>query len=240
MFSCSWFALFSIPVLTYLTWSYNYKQKKKILISIEGNIGVGKSSMMDLIKERFLDAEFIYEPVDEWMTIVDRNGKNLLQTFYDDKKRWSYTFQNIAYITRMNHIIDKIVNSKKQYIIIDRSLQADLNTFAKMLYDDGCLNDIEMDAYSRWNNFFEKFYGDKVEHKIIYLRCEPDIAFQRIQIRNREAEKNISPEYIKRLHKYHDDWLANKDNVLLLDVNRDFVKNKQRFTKLYKHIVGFL
>ena len=44
------------------------KYKNKILISIEGNIGVGKTSIIDLLKKTYSDiAEFIYEPIEEWL-----------------------------------------------------------------------------------------------------------------------------------------------------------------------------
>ncbi|QKF94296.1 deoxynucleoside kinase [Fadolivirus algeromassiliense] len=232
-------ALLSIPIALYSF--LKPKQKpKKILVSIEGNIGVGKTSIMNMMKERFSNAEFIYEPVDEWHTIVDSNGKDILQSFYDDKKRWSYTFQNIAYVTRMNHIIDMIMNSSKRYIIVDRSLQADLNTFAQMLYNDNCLSSLEWNAYNRWNNFFEQYFGDQIVHKLIYLRCDPDIAYQRMQVRNRDAEKGVPFEYLKSLHQYHDKWLMQKENVLILDVNKDFVKNKFRFENMYKQIMDFI
>ena len=90
------------------------RKEKKILISIEGSIGVGKSSLLHLLKDSLVDATFIREPVDEWHTIVDADGKDILQTFYDDIKRYAYTFQNIGYITRMNHIVENIINSDKK------------------------------------------------------------------------------------------------------------------------------
>jgi deoxycitidine kinase/deoxyguanosine kinase len=215
--------------------------KSKIIISVEGNIGAGKTSIIDLLKQSHGDiAEFIYEPVDEWMAIKGDDGKNLLETFYGDKQRWSYTFQNVAYITRMSSIVEKINNSQKKYIILDRSLSADLNTFAKMLHDDGLINSLEWDAYNKWNNFFDKHYGPLVEHKIIYLRCEPEIAHQRIQLRNRDAEKGIPLDYLKLLHKYHDDWLLKHNNVLILDVNNDFVGDKENFKTIYNMIIGFI
>lgn len=235
-------SLILLPSILIAMWYFLTKKNKrtKIMISIEGNIGVGKTSMMKLLENKIKDADFIYEPVDEWHTIQDDNGKDILQTFYEDNKRWSYTFQNIAYITRMNHIIDRILNSSKKYIIIDRSLQADLNTFAKMLYESNCLTKLEWNAYNRWNGFFEKFYGTEINHLIIYLECEPDIAYQRMQIRGREAEKNIPFEYLKRLQQYHDKWLTNKQNVLTLNVNRDFLKNKEKFNEMYKKILNFI
>ena len=220
--------------------NYHKTKKNKILVSIEGNIGVGKTSLMNLLKNSNLNAEFIYEPVDEWLAIKDDNGKDLLQTFYDDKKRWAYTFQNVAYITRMMSIIDKIKNSSKKYIIIDRSLQADLNTFAKMLYDDQFLTSIEWNAYHKWNTFFEKYFGNKITHKIIYLRSDPQIAFQRMKIRSRDAEQSIPFDYLKLLHKYHDNWLLNHKSTLILDVNVDFIKDKQRANNVCNQIISYL
>lgn len=217
--------------------------KKKIMISIEGNIGVGKTTLMDMLKEKLHEeAEFIYEPIQEWQQIKDNNGKDILQTYYDDIPRWSYTFQNIAYITRLKRIVKTIKNSNKKYIILDRSLLADLNTFAKMLHENGNMNAIEWNAYNQWNQYFENNYGDDVTHQIIYLRSEPDIAFMRIQMRNREAEKNIAFEYIKLLHDYHEKWLMNNkkdNNILMIDANRDFVKGKIRFNEIYNKILQF-
>lgn len=215
--------------------------KKKTMISIEGTLAVGKTSIMDLLKEEIdHEAEFIYEPIDEWHNIKGNDGLDLLQTFYNDKKRWSYTFQNIAYITRMNHIIDKITNSDKQFIILDRSLAADLNTFAKMLYDDGFIDSLEWSAYGKWNKFFETHYGHLIDHKIIYLRAEPNVAYDRMKLRNRDAEKSVPLSYLEQVHEYHDNWLLDKDNVLVIDVNNDFVNDTRRFSEIYDEISDFI
>lgn len=233
--------LFLICIIILLTIYRKLCKNKKILISIEGNIGVGKTSMINLLKEKFGDkAEYIYEPVDEWHNVIDENGKDLLQTFYENKMRWAYTFQNIAYITRMQHIVDKLMNSTKKYIIIDRSLSADLNTFSRMLYDDGYINELEWNAYNKWNNFFVKNYVHLFDHKMIYLRCEPCTAYMRMKIRNREAEKDLRYEYMELVHRYHDDWLLDNKDVLVIDVNRDFVKNKDKFENIYKDVDGFI
>lgn len=214
----------------------------KTIISIEGNIGVGKSSLLDMLKTQLNKiAEFITEPIDEWTQIIDENGQNLLDTFYKNKTRWSYTFQNIVYITRMNKLIDIIKNSKKKIIILDRSLEADLNTFAKMLYDDKFINKIEWNAYNKWNDFFNKQYGKLFIHKIIYLRCDPKIAYNRIILRNRSVEKDIPINYLEQLHNYHDKWLLElKNNILIVNANEDFVNDKQVFNKIYKKIMETL
>lgn len=214
----------------------------KQLISIEGNIGVGKTSLINMLKKSLENiAEFILEPVDEWTNIVNENGQNLLEIFYNDKLRWSYTFQNVAYISRMDKIIDAINNSKKKYIILDRSLEADLNTFAKMLYDEKFISEIEWNAYNKWNNFFCKHFGNKFVHKILYLRCDPEISYERTCLRNRNSEKSIPLKYLELVHQYHDNWLLEKkNNILIINANDDFINNKQNFDMIYKRIVETL
>ena len=217
----------------------------KIIISIEGNIGTGKTSFLNGLKSKYHEvADFIYEPVDEWLSIKDENGKDLLQTFYDDKRRWGYTFQNIAYITRMNNLVNTLNNTNKNIIFIDRSLTADLNTFTKMLYDDGFISELEWNAYNKWNDFFNRNYGKNLKQHILYLRCDPEISFERTKIRSRDAEKAIPFQYLKELHEYHDKWLLKDgkvlNNTLILDVNGDFVNDNSRFEELFNQVQEYI
>lgn len=242
------FIIFSLSFISFILFKYlkpsNLSNPPKVIISFEGNIASGKTSMMELFKERFGEssAEFVVEPVDEWKQICDDDGNNILQVFYTDKLRWSYTFQNIAYITRLTLLMDKIKNSKKQYIFLDRSLKSDKNIFSKMLHDDKFINTLEWSAYNKWNNFYETYIkGDNnMIHKMIYVRCEPDISYQRLQIRNREEEKDITYEYLASVHKYHEDWLPHENNVLIIDVNKNFVKNQAEFDKIYDSILNYI
>ena len=67
----------------------------KLIISIEGNIGSGKSTFLSFLKENFDDICFVDEPVKEWTKIVDEDNNNLIQNFYKDKKKYGYLFQNL-------------------------------------------------------------------------------------------------------------------------------------------------
>lgn len=103
----------------------------KTVVAIEGLIGAGKSTMINILRKKLENkAQFIDEPVDEWIAMRDENNKNLLETFYSDMKRWSYTFQNIAYITRMNRLADAL-KGEPSLVLMDRSLTGDKNTFTK-------------------------------------------------------------------------------------------------------------
>lgn len=210
----------------------------KTIISLEGNIGAGKSSFLSILKEKLKDkVEFVDEPVQEWIEMKNNEGKNLLEVFYSNKKRWSYTFQNIAYITRMKHIVDIMMNSDKKVIIMDRSLEGDLNTFTKMLREDGDIDELEWVSYKKWNTFFSDYIGKDIKVNHIYLRCEPEVAYARIEKRSRGEECGIPFEYIKKLHEYHDKWLLNNnENVLITDVNKDFVNDEENKDKFYDKV----
>lgn len=74
----------------------------KKMISIEGNIGVGKSTLISKLIEYIESSDVINEPIDKWLNITDSHKSNILKVFYENKKRWSYTFQSLTYVTRMD------------------------------------------------------------------------------------------------------------------------------------------
>lgn len=200
----------------------------KQIITIEGNIGVGKSTFVDIIKRNIFNSEIVSEPVEMWKKMQDSDGTNILQKFYQDIPRWAYSFQNLACITRMTKIEDTIRQSNSEFIFLDRSLGTDKNVFEKMLYDSGKISEIEHQMYNLWCDFYYKYIRPEFENIIIYLRCQPEVALQRIQKRGRIEEKDITLEYLSDLHKYHEQWLMTKSdlNVIIIDCDMDFENDK--------------
>ena len=201
----------------------------KKIIAIEGNIGVGKSTFTNIMNNAFKNSIVVSEPVDMWLNIKtnpdDKCCENILGLFYKDIPRWGYTFQNLAYVTRMMKIQDGI-NSNSDIVFLDRSLGTDKNVFEKMLYDDGLITDIEHTMYNVWCDFYKNYVNKENNCKYIYLRCNPETAYARIQKRGRIEEKNITLDYLIKLHKYHEDWLNNSNNnsnnILIIDCDKDF------------------
>jgi deoxyadenosine/deoxycytidine kinase len=69
------------------------------IISIDGNIGSGKSTLLEFLKKEFADNEnimFLREPVDIWESITDESGTNILEKFYEDQTKYSFSFQGIV------------------------------------------------------------------------------------------------------------------------------------------------
>ena len=193
-----------------------------MIINVEGNIGCGKSTFIALLKEEFKDRTDVIvltEPVDEWLKIKDKDG-NILQHYYKDQKAYAFSFQMLAYISRLA-ILKEALDWGYKYIITERCLDTDKHIFCQMLYDDGFINEIEFQIYNKW---FDEFII-KQEYRTIYLRCDPIIAHQRVQIRSR-IEETISLEYLQKCHDYHDKWLNNND-FILIDANVDMHMNPE-------------
>ena len=185
------------------------------VISIEGNIGSGKSTFIKILKKKHPEFIYLLEPIDIWNTIVGENGDNILTLFYKDQEKYAFAFQMMAYISRLSSL-KKIINENPGKIIItERSLYTDKNVFAKMLYDDNKINKVEYDIYCKW---FDEFSVPIT--KYIYMKSDPYIAMQRIINRNRSGE-TLSIEYLSQCDIYHDRWLLNCDNKLILNVNQN-------------------
>lgn len=208
------------------------------VIAIEGNIGVGKSTFTNILKNNFNNSMIVSEPVDIWMNIKNNVGDNILGLFYKDINRWAYSFQNLAYVTRMMKIQDAL-NTDNEIIFLDRSLGTDRNVFEKMLYDDNILSDIEHNMYELWCDFYQK-YLNNYQQKIIYLRCDPKTAYDRIQKRGRTEEKNITIEYLEKLHKYHEEWLYNNQNVIIIDCDKEFENDLNYQTEIINKVNNFI
>jgi deoxyadenosine/deoxycytidine kinase len=205
------------------------------IISIEGNIGSGKSTLLTNLKNYYKNNEnivFLKEPVDEWEKIKDENGVTILEKFYTDQEKYSFSFQMMAYISRLKLLRDtfkKYNGDKKIIIITERSLYTDKMVFAKMLYDSGKIEHINFQIYLNWfNTFAEEF----PVHKIIYVKASPENCYNRINRRSRNGEDKIPLNYLETCNNYHETML-NKNllecvchSQLLLDGNNDIFVNK--------------
>jgi len=186
-----------------------------ILISLEGNIGSGKSTLLKKLKEVEPEWVFVDEPVDSWMSIKNSDGENLLEAFYKDKKRWSYTFQNAAVLTRgmmIKEAVEKVhASGKSAVIIMERCIETDRNVFATMLKEDGLLNGIEWELYNRWYSFLRDMVPQM--NAYIWVDTPPDVCAERIVKRARHGEEGIPLSYLKDLDKAHSTCLSHDRNV---------------------------
>ena len=195
-----------------------------MIISIEGNIGSGKSTFVSKLKDYFSNREdvcFLQEPVNEWLDIKDENGMNILEHYYKDQAAYAFQFQMMAYISRLAILKRAVENPQYKYIITERCLYTDKNVFCKMLHDDGLIGSIGYQIYNKW---FAEFQDLAIPYKCVYLRTDPDVSKMRVDVRAR-AEETIPIDYLKKCHCYHEEWLMTRENTIIIDANQDIHNN---------------
>ena len=223
-----------------------------IIISIDGNIGSGKSSILKYLENNFINfcksknknlkICFLQEPVSIWESIIDKNdNKNIIEKYYEENEKYAFPFQMMAYISRLS-IFNKALKQNYDIIFTERSIYTDKNIFAKMLYLSGKMNDIEYQIYNKW---FNEFSDLLINIKTIYIRTNPDICDIRIKKRKRMGE-DISIQYLKDCNYYHETWLnKNTDNILIINGNKNtntslFIENNyynDLINKIYNFII---
>jgi deoxyadenosine/deoxycytidine kinase len=219
-----------------MEYEYNSPLNKNapIIITIEGNIGSGKSTLVKNLEDAFSESDSVYflqEPIDEWNTIKDEKGKTMIEKYYENQKKYAFSFQMMAYISRLTCLRNALKTNPK-VIVTERSIFTDKNVFASMLYKDKKIEDVEYTIYIKW---FEEFLKDIPPISTIYIKTTPEIAKQRVDIRARKGE-TIPLEYLKLCHEYHEQWLNNnsdtcKNDILILDGNIDVRENPQIIDK---------
>lgn len=195
------------------------------IISIEGNIGSGKSTLVRNLQTLFKNREipedrvlFLQEPVDVWNTIQDKDG-TILEHFYKNQEKYGFSFQMMAYISRLSILKSAIKKYPNTTIITERSLYTDRYVFAKMLYDNKKIDDISYQIYLKW---FNDFIDELPKHEFIYMKTHPEKCLERIKKRNRAGE-NIELSYLIDCDAYHDKMLSSNEcySELVLDGNID-------------------
>ncbi|MFH1644359.1 MAG: deoxynucleoside kinase [bacterium] len=203
---------------------------KKVFI-LEGNIGAGKSTFLALVKQYIKDIEIIFEPTDKWQK-VGSDG-NLLDLFYKDTKRWAYTFQSYAFISRVQTQFEYMTTKPNKNFFMERSVYCDRYCFAKNCFETGLMSALEWQIYKEWFSWLVESYMQKPAG-FIYLQADPKICYERLKKRARSEEAGVPLEYLESLHKRHEDWLVDKKDigthisdipVLVLNCDNDFENN---------------
>lgn len=201
-------------------------QPQVTIISIEGNIGSGKSTILSNLKKHFqANTYFIFvdEPVNIWESIKDEHGENMIQKFYSDQNKYSFAFQIMAYTSRLSlikSVIDNNQHLEKLVIITERSLETDRYVFAEMLYKQHHMESVLYQIYLQLFNEFSEKYNPSI---IIYINVMPDVCYNRVNKRSRSGEI-ISWDYLNECGKQHD-YFVYEQNAntlkLVLDANTD-------------------
>jgi deoxyadenosine/deoxycytidine kinase len=198
----------------------------KKFIAIAGNIGVGKSTLTALLAEN-LGWEAYYEAVDDNPYLAD---------FYRDMRQWSFHSQ-IFFLSRRlrdhRHILDR-----PGTVVQDRSVYEDAEVFAENLYRQGHMSERDYRTYRELYEAMTLFLPPP--DLIVYLRASVPTLQERIRMRGRDFEQEVSAEYLGQLNQLYEEWLERFSSGPVLTVpsdNLDFVKYNGHMELIARKIV---
>lgn len=166
------------------------KQKKTIVI--EGNIGCGKTTLINNL-----------EPIEKWSNF---HGTNLLKLMYDNPTRWSSAFQSYALLTMLENHLIPIGNSAK---VMERCILSTRYCFLENHKLKKTIDNVNASILNEWFDFSLQTTPINID-LIIYLQTTPENLKKRINYRNRQEEENIEYIYLETLNTRYDNWLLYK------------------------------
>ncbi|OIK09131.1 deoxynucleoside kinase [Bacillus sp. MUM 116] len=186
-------------------------------ITVEGPIGVGKTSLAKAISEHFHFALL--------KEIVDENP--FLGKFYENIEEWSFQTEMFFLCNRFKQLGD--INT--HYLSKNQAVVADYHIFKNLIFAQRTLSKQEYDKYYK---IYQILTSDMPKpNVIIYLNASLDTLLKRIKLRGREVEKNISPLYLEQLSIDYENALSRFEQehpeIPVLRFNGDeldFVKNE--------------
>ena len=204
--------------------------KKGYLISIAGNIGVGKTTLTEKLSQR-LGWKPYYE------SVIDNP---YLDDFYADMHRWSFNLQ-IYFLSHRFRSQKQIVESGEN-AIQDRTIYEDVEIFARSLFEQGYMDQRDYQTYR--DLFYNMVPYLPAPDLIIYLKASVSTLMERIRMRGRDFEKSIQQDYIAYLNNAYERWIREAQQqfrVLTVDADRtDFVNGDDDLDHLIQRIRQFL
>lgn len=207
-----------------------------MLIVVGGMIGLGKTSVAEVLGEHF-NSEVFYESVED---------NKILPLFYTatpeeiQAKRYPFLLQLWFLDTRFKSIKKALVNDNN---VLDRSIYEDWY-FAKKNMELGRMSELEMEVYENLaDNMMEelKELPKKAPDLMVYLKGSFETVLNRIRRRGRDYELDEAlVEYYKFLWKDYDDWVMNHysaSQVLIIDMDKtDIVGNLEDRNNMIKEV----
>jgi len=165
----------------------------KRFVAVAGNIGVGKSTLVERLAEK-LGWEPFYEPVGDNPYLAD---------FYDDMQSWGFHSQ-IFFLTRRLRM-HRMLTEHPTSAIQDRTVYEDAEVFAYNLSLQGHISDRDFETYRELYQVLTSFLP--APDLVVYLKAGVQTLQDRITTRGRDYERAIPEAYLRRLNDLYDAWI---------------------------------
>ena len=179
----------------------------KKFLAVAGNIGVGKSTLVTMLSER-LGWEPFFEPVGENPYLAD---------FYRDMRTWAFHSQ-IFFLTRRLRIHRQMIDHPSS-AIQDRSVYEDAEVFAHNLFRQRLIGKRDYKSYRELYQVLIEFLPPP--DLVVYLRASVSTLQERIRLRGRDYERQITADYLRQLNELYESWISRFSLCPVLTVPAD-------------------
>jgi len=185
-------------------------------IAFEGNIGAGKTTLVQKIAEDF-NAKMVLE----------RFADNpFLPKFYKDQNRYAFPLEMSFLADRYQQLSDDLA----QFDLFKDFIVADYHIFKSLIFAEITLAE---DEYRLYRNLFDIIYKEMPKPDLyVYLYQNSERLLQNIKKRGRNYEQNIEAGYLDKINNGYLEYIKSQTdlNVLIIDVSdRDLVKNHKDY-----------
>lgn len=198
-------------------------------IAIAGNMGSGKSTLVDFL-HRTYDVVPFYEPNDDNPYLAD---------FYKDMKRWA--FQSQLYFLSNKFRLHQELDRQPGVVALDRTIFEDAEIFATALHQ---MRKISKRDWETYQGFYHAILDAiRPPDLMIYLKCSMRTLRQRIRLRGRRMEQDVPLAYLKRLERLYDNWIGayTMSEVLVLETDQlDYIHDLVHRLDVMKRIEEML
>ena len=198
-------------------------------IAVAGNMGVGKTSLVQFLEQRY-GFEPVYEP------FMDNP---YLDDFYQDMKTWAYHSQ--VYFLSHKFRLHMGLNASERIVVQDRTIYEDAEIFCTNLHRSRKISKRDYQTYMELYQTMKEAL--QPPDLLIYLRCSVRAIRKRIRRRGRPSEQDIPARYLRGLNGLYEDWVSRYDQspVLVWDSeNMDYLTDLADRIEFQRQIEKFL
>lgn len=201
----------------------------KKYIAVAGNIGAGKSTLVEFLQYRFALTPF-----------PEPNADNpFLSSFYDDMKKWAFHSQMFFLAHKFK--IHQDLSDHQGTVVQDRTIYEDAEIFAENLYRSKKMSKSEYQTYRKLYTSITRTL--RPPDLMIYLRASVRTVRKRIRFRGRPEEQDIPLRYIRRLHDLYEEWFTRyqESPTLVIEVDSlDYIQNLVDRIEIIETIEAYL
>ncbi len=198
-----------------------YKTKTELfsnlnLIAIEGNIGVGKTTLAKRIAEEH-----------NGKLVLERFADNpFLPKFYEDQGRYAFPLEMSFLADRYQQFTD----DTSQFDLFKNFMVSDYDIYKSLIFAQVTL---QKDEFNLYRKLFNLMYREVRKPNIyVYLYQSTERLLENIKKRGRAYEQSIESDYLNRINKGYFDFFKShpEQNTLIIDVGElDFVARNEDY-----------